>query len=480
MTTITMQLAHTAPNGSSCPQGCTPSSPANKVASEHAPIIHALPMAALTSSGGAHRFADADADASSPRVSRRNLIMNALVSTAALAAASPIVSIPTVAAVPDDPIFAAIERHRAAWDAVEPAAIAASRVEAALPSSPKWFWRVGDQVPPKDADPEWVSVELALANAFKARDAAAIDLLDVGATTPAGLIALMEYVVGVDVSHGEEAGWPDDDGLPFHVALQCRAADAIEAMSGQLTTAAVVADSERPTSVDHELEEAWQRRIDLCLELQAVSKLHDEAHERLPEWAKPGHECIDSSGIGRGRQVGWPAAEDAAPPTVEGIWRLVRPSPLTVRDEYSRQVRIFADDGPERARFRAQYRAKMRKVIARIRQQDEVQQQVGYVELGHKCDQLCEKVVEIERWIEGRLGAGRPDVLAAALLIDLTTADGDAANCDEVQKRTLDTLRTIYPQLSGLIKRATGALLNSPQRSFQDWEWSPGREEKVV
>ena len=137
--------------------------------------------------------------------------MNALVSVASVSAAAAVAP-PTLAAgaQPSDPIFAAIEKHRAAWRAYEAACNDQSRLEESLPKAQtRWHPRREElsTPPPDGAHPDWVRVVSADWAAWDAHLDATLAMIDVAPTTIAGAIALLRYFHDFVIAGGE---WPAD------------------------------------------------------------------------------------------------------------------------------------------------------------------------------------------------------------------------------------------------------------------------------
>jgi hypothetical protein len=129
-----------------------------------------------------------------------------------------------------DPIFAAIERHKAAELEYAADLDEQEQLEQTLPDDKRRSTSRYDLNP--DDDPRW----LALCQRLDAASSAAqCDLLDIYPTTVEGLIALLRYA---DDCQAEGKDWPqveDDDGTSVEfLALLCRhAADALEEMFGE-------------------------------------------------------------------------------------------------------------------------------------------------------------------------------------------------------------------------------------------------------
>jgi hypothetical protein len=117
-----------------------------------------------------------------------------------------------------DPIFAAIEQHRRAWQRqarIFDEEFSDEKIKADA-GAPWWSWGVDDPTPPSWASAENIRVELAVARSHEELDAAALALLDVMPTTVAGVAALLRYSATFD----ETDCWPchlydDANDLPL-------------------------------------------------------------------------------------------------------------------------------------------------------------------------------------------------------------------------------------------------------------------------
>lgn len=112
------------------------------------------------------------------------------------------------ATVVADPIFAAIDAHKA----VSAAMIAEIELHSALEHSlPREQRRSsvtahGEEIVETD-DLRWIESERAVMRSYDAQDAAACALVGMQATTMAGVIALLQYATAADV---DGMGWPTD------------------------------------------------------------------------------------------------------------------------------------------------------------------------------------------------------------------------------------------------------------------------------
>jgi hypothetical protein len=98
-----------------------------------------------------------------------------------------------------DPIFPLIEIHRVATSLVDELVRIQGEVERLLPDNRRKSLvdAYGETIVATD-DPRWVESERAVMAAFEAESDAARALLIVPPATPAGVIALLQYVVSSD------------------------------------------------------------------------------------------------------------------------------------------------------------------------------------------------------------------------------------------------------------------------------------------
>ena len=142
----------------------------------------------------------ADSVLSTPPLNTPTSRRRFLSTTAALAAGSAALglAIPPAFAT-DDPIFVAIEAHKAAFAHVIAAIDIEQAVEASIPKEMR------SQI--HETDERWLESGKAVSAAWDAEGDAAIELLNVYPTTTAGVMALLEYSISADCD-GET--WPRD------------------------------------------------------------------------------------------------------------------------------------------------------------------------------------------------------------------------------------------------------------------------------
>jgi hypothetical protein len=142
------------------------------------------------------------AAASADLTSIRRVFLAQAASSAVLAAA-----VAPAASVAIDPIYTAIQSHKAAVIALSLLVDLHSKLDRELPiekcRSKINSWE--EEIFPTD-DPRWIECERALMAALDRETDAAIDLVNVHPTTAAGLVDLLKYAVSADTD-GEL--WPD-------------------------------------------------------------------------------------------------------------------------------------------------------------------------------------------------------------------------------------------------------------------------------
>jgi hypothetical protein len=109
--------------------------------------------------------------------------------------------------VDPDPIYAAIEHHKAAVAAFSEAVLQQC-LEEALPPGKRRSWIAGGAIIEAD-DPQWIQSERHHAATSNAMDEAAEALLNVEPQTLAGAIALLQHAVEHIDSHKGDPNWLD-------------------------------------------------------------------------------------------------------------------------------------------------------------------------------------------------------------------------------------------------------------------------------
>jgi hypothetical protein len=164
-------------------------------------------------------------DSPTTKPSRRTFL-----STAVFAAAGATLSAGDGLAVESepDPIFAAIERHRAAYAAYD-ATLGEDELEAEIPFQLRQssFFDARDGAPDwrvTTDDPRWIAHVEESGRAWREEIDAAAELVSTEGLTPAGAVALLAYA-----RDREDRGdpWPDfDEGSWLHLML-CRVIEAL-------------------------------------------------------------------------------------------------------------------------------------------------------------------------------------------------------------------------------------------------------------
>src|SRR3954470_10685909 len=150
-----------------------------------------------------------------------NTTRRGFLSTAAALAASAAVAIPANAAVAStpDPIFEAIEVHKAARLAFENAFNRSCALEQELPreKTRSWITVLEEEILETD-DPRWIDSIREVNRASDAATDAAYALANVAPTTMAGVVGLLQYAISVPPEEWPEGVESDEDTetRPWH------------------------------------------------------------------------------------------------------------------------------------------------------------------------------------------------------------------------------------------------------------------------
>src|SRR5882757_677643 len=156
----------------------------------------------------------------SSNTTRRGFLSTA----AAAAAATAAVAIPadTAHALRADPIFAAIEVHKAAHLAFENAVSRGSALDEELPGEKTRSWiTVWEQTIVETDDPRWIDSVREVHRTSDAETDAACALASIAPTTMAGVVGLLQYAISVRPEEWPEGVQSDDDTetRPWHTFL---------------------------------------------------------------------------------------------------------------------------------------------------------------------------------------------------------------------------------------------------------------------
>jgi hypothetical protein len=153
-----------------------------------------------------------------------NTTRRGLLSTAAALAASTAVAIPAnnANALRADPIFRAIEVHKAARLAFEDAVSRGSALDEELPREKTRSWiTVWEQTIVETDDPRWIDNVREVDRTSDAATDAAYALASTAPTTMAGVMRLLQYAISIDPEEWPEGVQSDDDTetRPWHYFL---------------------------------------------------------------------------------------------------------------------------------------------------------------------------------------------------------------------------------------------------------------------
>ena len=153
--------------------------------------------------------------------SSTNTTRRGFLSTAAALAASAAVAIPANA-LRADPIFEAIEVHKAARLAYENAVSRGSALDEELPSEKTRSWiTVWEQMIVETDDPRWIDSVREVHRTSDAETDAACALASIAPTTMAGVVRLLQYAISIRPEEWPEGVQSDDESetRPWHYFL---------------------------------------------------------------------------------------------------------------------------------------------------------------------------------------------------------------------------------------------------------------------
>jgi hypothetical protein len=182
----------------------------------------------------------------------------------------------------------------------------------------------------------------------------------------------------------------------------------------------------------------------------------------MPSWARAG--CEPRTGA----FSGWPAICD-----VDGVpsTRFVRqrPSPTDIRKDCEELVRRLGED--KRSAVRAEYRHRMRELIARLRLQREEQRRVGLPDLEAQLEAFGDRIFDLDDRLQ-KLEVAPMDVPQKAAAVLLITSHLDRhRNKRFGDSATLDRLR---PLLTGLIGEHAEYAAANPYELMATMPFWPG------
>ena len=167
-----------------------------------------------------------------------NTTRRGFLSTAAALAASAGVAIPANAAnaFGADPIFGAIDVHKAARLAFEDAVSRSFALEQELPrEKTRSYITIWEETIVETDDPRWINSIRVVNRASDAATDAAYALANVAPTTMAGVVGLLQYAISIHPEEWPEGVHSDDDteSRPWHYFLIEMLIAALSAMAVQ-------------------------------------------------------------------------------------------------------------------------------------------------------------------------------------------------------------------------------------------------------
>jgi hypothetical protein len=186
--------------------------------------------------------------------------------------------------------------------------------------------------------------------------------------------------------------------------------------------------------------------------LRDLSAAYTEANAKLPAWAQPGLDRIDQDGNACGDFVNWPLDASVTPPPLG--YRFVRPSLWRCRDDFDFAARVFAFNSAGRKKARATMRARMRVIVARLRERKRLRDELGLTELNRQIETTVDALIKTEEFFH-ECNDETPNIVAARLMIGLTN--------DCQMAIALVVARGLVPILSGLIREHAAFFVANPE-----------------
>jgi len=222
------------------------------------------------------------------------------------------------------------------------------------------------------------------------------------------------------------------------------------------------------------LDALWQERQQIVRQENAIHRRLDDARERMPAWAKSGAEYINAAGERCGHNVGWPeVAVLPAAPEISYARRLIRVSPQHIKENFENYVSLYPGSSKRALRLRAKarenYRASMRRLIARLRERRAIEGDLGIPAMEAKVDVLYDR-----RWgIKDAIEKLPPTInQAAALALIEALIDGKSGSSvsdpDDHLSPILIMLRGIRPYLTGAIRVTVDRMFNEPDATLAE------------
>lgn len=221
------------------------------------------------------------------------------------------------------------------------------------------------------------------------------------------------------------------------------AALATTAMAAVSTAPVVAAEIPSPET------DLWDEFRQQVAEYRVANAAYEEAEARMPWWARPGRESINSAGEHIGFMSGWPADQSVVPPQGAG-WRYIRTTPYQLHKEYNFFVGTmgFGDLPKSRSALRAKFRQRVRDQIKLRRQQRDEQRRVGLHELENRANQLRDRAYQTLGLLEDQRGVTPTSIATRVLLLITAEADPrDRIGC--IETVSISLLEDLRPHLEG-------------------------------
>jgi len=219
----------------------------------------------------------------------------------------------------------------------------------------------------------------------------------------------------------------------------------------------------------------WAERQAAVERLRGLSAAYGAAAAKLPAWAAAGLDRIDQDGNPCGDLVSWPLDTSITPPPLG--YRIVRPSLWRFRENFDFAARVFALNSMGRAKARETMRARMRAIVARLRERNRINDELGLTELNRQMEAVTEAIITAEDYFH-ECEEEIPNVVAARGMIGLTNdcqqdAIADGNGYCGTMAMALVALRGLLPSLSGLIREHAAFFAGNPTLPLSAMPFAP-------
>jgi hypothetical protein len=214
----------------------------------------------------------------------------------------------------------------------------------------------------------------------------------------------------------------------------------------------------------NEIDRLYEERTELAARSRELVDQYKAAEASMPSWAQAG--CEPRTGA----FSGWPAICD-----VDGVpsTRFVRqrPSPTDIRKDCEELLRDLGES--KRSAVRAEYRHRMRELIARLRLQREEKRRVGLPDLEAQLEAVADRMFDLDDGLQ-KLEVPPEHMPRKAAAVLLITSHLDHHGDKRLGTGALVTLDALRPFLTGLISEHAEYVVANPNELMATMPFWPG------